>query len=92
MIDNWDLVITADMLRTTIRAKLRAGATESALWTLIARYAREGARRRQREENGVPRLPVEVIPQERRATFLDALNELPTRGAPPPPLRTAQAA
>ena len=75
-----DLVITSNMLRTAVRAKLGSGITQNAIWALIARYARDGAHRRQREINGVPRLPVEIIPLERRTDFLDALNDLPERG------------
>jgi hypothetical protein len=74
--DELDLVVTSNMLRTAIRAKLCSGATQRAIWGLIAHYARDGAHMRRREEGGVHRLPVEVIPHERRASFLDALNEL----------------
>jgi hypothetical protein len=74
-----DLVVTANMVRTAIRARLGSGITQHAISELIARYARDGAARR-REEGGIYRLPVEVIPHERRAAFLDALNELPEHG------------
>jgi hypothetical protein len=70
-----DLHITANMLRTALRAKLGSGAARRAISELIGRYARDGVT--QRRQDGVYRLPVEVIPYERRASFLDALNELP---------------
>jgi hypothetical protein len=89
--DDLDLIVTANMLRTAIRAKLGSGAAHRAIWRLIADYARGGARMRRREEGGVNRLPVEVIPHERRGAFLDALNELPDHDARRTP-RTARAA
>ena len=52
MTDDLDLVVTANMLRTAIRAKLGSGATQRAIWGLIARYARDGAHTRKREEAG----------------------------------------
>lgn len=76
MTDNFDLVVTANMLRTAIRTKLNAGAKQRAIWGLIVCFARDDARMRRIEEGGVHRLPVEIIPHERRAAFLDALNEL----------------
>jgi hypothetical protein len=91
VIDELDLVVTANMLRTAIRAKLGLGATRRAIWGLIAHYARDGAHMRRREEGGVPRLPVEVIPHERRGAFLDALNDLRDDDARQT-LRTARAA
>jgi hypothetical protein len=90
--DDLDLVVTANMLRTAIRAKLGSGATQREIWGLIARYARDGAHTRKREEGGVHRLPVEVIPHERRGSFLDALNELSDHDAWRTPRGTAQAA
>jgi len=56
-------------------AKLGSGATPRSMWGWIAHYARDGAHMRRREEGGIHRLPVEVIPHERRAAFLDALND-----------------
>ena len=91
MTDDLDLVVTANMLRTAIRAKLGSGATQRAIWGLIVHYARGGAHMGRREEGGVPRLPVEVIPHERRGAFLDALNELHAHDARRTP-GTAQAA
>jgi len=89
--DDLDLVVTANMLRTAIRAKLGSGATQSAISGLIVHYARDGAHMGRREDGGVHRLPVEVIPHERRAAFLDALNELPDHDAQRT-LRTGRAA
>jgi hypothetical protein len=89
--DELDLVVTANMLRTAIRAKLSSGTTQRAISGLIADYARDDTHVRRREEGGVQRLPVEVIPHERRAAFLDALNELRDHDARRTP-RTARAA
>ena len=77
MTEDLDLVVTANMLRTAIRVKLASGTTQKAIWLLIAAYSRDGARRGRREVGGVYRLPVEDIPHERRAEFLDVLNALP---------------
>jgi hypothetical protein len=74
---DFDLVVTSNMLRTAIRAKLGSGAKRRAISLLIARYARDGVMTARREEDGVSRLPVEVIPHERRVAFLDAINQLP---------------
>ena len=92
MIDNLDLVVTANMLRTAIRAKLAAGVAKMAISGVISQFARDKTNARQCEANGIPRLPVEVIPQEQRANFLDALNELPERGMRLPAVPTVHAA
>lgn len=92
MTNDLDLVVTANMLRTAIRAKLGAGARHRAIWGLIVCFARGDAPTRRREEGGVHRLPVEVIPHERRAAFLDALNELPGHDASRTASQIAQAA
>lgn len=86
-----DFIVTSNMLRTAIRAKLAVGVTQRTIWLLIAHFARDGAKTRQREEGGVHRLPVEIISHERRAAFLDALNELSEQGLPSA-VRAAQAA
>jgi hypothetical protein len=73
-----ELVLTADMLRTAIRAKLRAGTSRRGISVLIATYTPQGAHT-EHKDGVVYRLPVELIPLERRVPFLDALNELPGR-------------
>jgi len=51
--DELDLVVTANMLRTAIRAKLGSGTTQRAISGLIADYARDDTHIRRREEGGV---------------------------------------
>lgn len=75
-----EMILTAEMLRTAIRAKLRVGAGRRAISLLIHEYAPEGART-MRTDDSVYRLPVEVISHERRLAFLDALNGLPEQRA-----------
>ena len=70
-----ELVLTAEMLRTSIRAKLRTGASRRDVSVLIRAYAPRVET--ERKDAGVYRVPVELIPLERRVSFLDALNELP---------------
>jgi hypothetical protein len=70
------LVLPTAMLRTAIRAKLRTGTSRQAISALIKAYSPRGASTKRR--NGqLYRLPIELIALERRAPFLDALNELP---------------
>jgi hypothetical protein len=70
------LVLSTATLRTAIRAKLRTGTSRQAISALIKTYSPRGASTKRR--NGqLYRLPVELIALERRAPFLDALNELP---------------
>ena len=75
MSEVFELVLTAEMLRTSIRAKLRSGASRRDVSVLIRAYAPHVEARR--KDDGVYRIPVELIPLERRVSFLDALNELP---------------
>lgn len=70
-----ELVLTADMLRTSIRAKLRTGASRRDVSVLIRAYA--PCVKTERKDERVYRVPVELIPLEQRVSFLDALNELP---------------
>jgi hypothetical protein len=68
--------ITTETLRAAIRARISAGISRQAIILLIQTYAVENARHG-RVQNGVRRLPVELIPNEWRVAFLDALDELP---------------
>lgn len=70
-----DQIISADLMRAAIRAKLSAGASREAICWLICTYAPVGANH-YRNEGGVPRLPVEAIRTENRQAFLDALSRL----------------
>jgi len=70
-----DLIITANILRTAIRAQLRRGTRREIVSALIKAYAPPEARTVRRHD-GEYRLPVEVIPYQRRIAFLDALNQL----------------
>ena len=70
-----NVIITATILRTAIRAKLRRGAQPQIVSALIKAYAAEEAQTARRD-GIVHRLPVEVIPYERRIAFLEALNQL----------------
>lgn len=79
------LVLSAAVLRTAIRAKLRTGTSRQAISALIKAYAPKGANT-ERRNGQLFRLPVELIALGRRAPFLDALNELPAdrrSGYPP---------
>lgn len=76
MSDVLELALTGEMLRTAIRAKLRMGANRRDISVLINAYAPQGASTK-RTDGGVYRIPVELIPLDRRVAFLDALNELP---------------
>ena len=73
-----ELVLTAEMLRTAIRAQLRVGTSRQTISLLIRSYAPPGVRT-ERMDEGVYRVPVELIPVERRTAFLDALSGLPNR-------------
>ena len=65
-----------EIMRAAIRAKLRTGTSKQTICWLVCAYAPPGATN-DRTEGSAPRLPVEVIPEERRAAFLDALSKLP---------------
>jgi hypothetical protein len=67
-------VLTAATLRTAIRAKIREGVSPRAISMLVNAYAPDAPAGR--DEAGIQRRAVEVIPQERRVAFLIALNEL----------------
>jgi hypothetical protein len=69
------IVLSATMLRTAIRAKLRAGTDRQTISRLIGKYVPNGVST-MRLTDGIYRLPVELIPVDRRTAFLDALNEL----------------
>jgi hypothetical protein len=75
------LVLSAAVLRTAIRAKLRTGTSRQAISALIKAYAPKGANT-ERRNGQLFRLPVELIALGRRAPFLDALNELPADRRP----------
>jgi hypothetical protein len=64
------------LLRSAIRTTLRKGASRRDIWVLISAYAAQGDNRK-RKDGGVYRLPIELIPLERRVDFLEALIELP---------------
>jgi hypothetical protein len=70
-----DAKITTATLRATIRSRISAGLSRRAIILLIQAYAAENAGHG-RVQNGVRRLPVELIPNEWRAAFLDALDNL----------------
>jgi hypothetical protein len=69
---------TPEMMRAAIRAKLRTGTSKQTICWLVCAYAPPGATN-DRTEGSVPRLPVELIPDEKRGAFLDALSKLPDR-------------
>ena len=71
-----EFILTAGVLRTAIRAKLRMGASRRSISVLICSYTPPDAKT-ERMDGGVYRVPVELIPLERRISFLEALNELP---------------
>jgi hypothetical protein len=73
-----EFILTAGILRTAIRAKLRRGASRRGISVLICTYTPQDAKT-ERMDGGVYRVPVELIPLERRLSFLEALNELPNR-------------
>ena len=73
-----EFVLPVGMLRTAIRAKLRRGTSRQAISLLIRKFVPDGVNT-ERRQGQVYRLPVEVIPLDRRLSFLDALNELPNR-------------
>ena len=77
-----ELVLTTDMLRTAIRSKLRSGTSRQPISALIRTYAPDGAEAGRRKNAGSYRIPLELIPHERRTEFLDALYELPSDGRP----------
>jgi hypothetical protein len=69
--------ITATTLRIAIRKKLLAGGVgRRAITVLINDYAVPDPSAKERIELGTPRRPVENIPCERRAAFLEALDTL----------------
>lgn len=76
-VSDLDVILTPAMLRTAIRAKLRAGTDRQTISRLIRKYV-PSALGTLRVSDGVYRLPVEMIPLSRRIAFLDALNELPS--------------
>ena len=67
---------TPEMMRAAIRAKLRTGTSKQTICWLVCAYAPPDATN-DRTEGSVPRLPVELIPDEKRGAFLDALSKLP---------------
>ena len=70
-------VITAETLRAEIRAKIRAGVSRRAISLLIHSFRSVESPFVGRDEGlGVPRLPVEVIPNGQRPAFIAALNRL----------------
>jgi hypothetical protein len=67
-------VLTASTLRTAIRAKIREGVSPRAISVLVNGYAPDAPAGR--NDGGVERRAVEVIPPGRRVDFLVALNGL----------------
>jgi hypothetical protein len=80
MSETIDTIITADTLRTAIRAQIRRGTRRETVSALINAYAAPEARTMRRHGN-TERLPVQTIPYGRRMAFLDALNRLPDERA-----------
>ena len=68
-------VITAETLRTAIRAKIRKGVSRRTISELIYAYAPPAAAARA-DDSSLHRVAVEVIPHERRAAFLCELARL----------------
>jgi hypothetical protein len=68
-------VITIDILRAVIRAKIEQGITPRDVSVLISTYAKPLGGK-SRDDGGVRRLPVETIPVEQRDEFLRALTAL----------------
>jgi hypothetical protein len=64
-----DGIITSATLRSAIRGKISAGNGRRTISLLIHSYAPPNAHGRD-DDTGLRRLPVEVIPHERRAAFL----------------------
>lgn len=73
-------VITATILRTAVRSKLRAGASNEAVSVLVLTYV-PPERRTQRAGDGFSRQALENIPHTRRAEFLNSLINLPVSAA-----------
>jgi len=71
-----EVLVTARMMRKAVRGKIRAGARPKMICLIINQYAPSGLSVRRWEE-GIPRLPVELVPYGRRSDFLDELAELP---------------
>ena len=69
--------IPASTLRMAIRARISAGISRRAITLLIQAYVVDNDPYYGRGQNGVRRLPVDLIPYGWRAAFLDALDELP---------------
>jgi hypothetical protein len=68
---------TDTALRTAISAKIGAGMSRRSITLLVQNYAVDNNPSCGRVQNGARRLPVELIPQEWRVAFLDALDALP---------------
>ena len=76
-----EVVVTPELLRSAIREKLRAGISGRDISVLINEYVPQGVWT-ERTDGEVYRVPVELIPLDRRIYFLDALNELPAVATP----------
>lgn len=68
-------VITAATLRMAIRAKLRTGVGRRTVSQLILAHVPPNLIAG-RDDAGLKRVPVELIPHDRRVAFLDELDQL----------------
>jgi hypothetical protein len=80
MTDVLESEITVEELRGVVRAKREAGINSRVISMLIAAYAELGTGEG-RHDGGVPRLPLETVPSDKRASFLVALKALRNEAA-----------
>jgi hypothetical protein len=73
-------LITPDMMRTAMRARIAMGVDQHSISLLICLFVNPvPSERKPRTDGKVPRFPVERIPEGNRAAFLAALEtERPT--------------
>lgn len=88
-------LITPDMMRAALRARIAAGVDQHSISQLICLFAKPSPAEKPRIDGRVPRLPVERIPERDRAAFLAALEKQRPTGIidwlPGLPLRRATA-
>ena len=68
-------LITADMMREAVRARIAAGVDQHSISHLICLFAKSSPAEEPRIDRRVPRLPVECVPERDRAAFLAALGQ-----------------
>ena len=68
-------LITPDMMREAMRARIAAGVDRHSISHLICLFAKPSPSEKPRIDGRVLRLPVERIPEQERAAFLSALEK-----------------